>query len=68
MVAAIRDLIGGGVAPAEIAVLVRMNAQIEPIEAALTEAGIAYQVRGIRFYDRPEVKAATSQPATAGAR
>ena len=37
-----------------------MNAQIEPIEAALTEAGIAYQVRGIRFYDRPEVKAATS--------
>ena len=60
IVAAIRDLIGGGVAPAEIAVLVRMNAQIEPIEAALTEAGIAYQVRGIRFYDRPEVKAATS--------
>ena len=37
-----------------------MNAQIEPIEAALTEAGVAYQVRGIRFYDRPEVKAAIS--------
>ena len=47
-----------GIAPAEIAVLVRMNAQLAPIEAALTRAGIAYQVRGIRFYDRPEVKAA----------
>ena len=37
-----------------------MNAQLEPIEEALTEAGIAYQVRGVRFYDRPEVKAAIS--------
>ena len=35
-----------------------MNAQLEPIEAALTRAGVAYQVRGIRFYDRPEVRAA----------
>ena len=59
-VAAMRGLMAGGVAPAEIAVLVRMNAQIEPVEAAMTEAGIAYQVRGVRFYDRPEVKAAVS--------
>ncbi len=59
-VAAMRGLIADGTAPAEIAVLVRMNAQIEPIEAALTEAAIAYQVRGVRFYDRPEVKAAIS--------
>jgi DNA helicase-2/ATP-dependent DNA helicase PcrA len=44
--------------PAEIAILVRMNAQLAPIEEALTRAGIAYQVRGVRFYDRPEVKAA----------
>ena len=58
MVASMRGLIRDGTAPAEIAVLVRMNAQIEPIEAALTRAGIAYQVRGIRFYDRPEVKGA----------
>jgi len=58
MVAAIRGLIRDGIAPGEIAVLVRMNAQLEPIEAALTRAGIAYQVRGIRFYDRPEIKAA----------
>src|SRR4051794_12299351 len=51
----IRELIGHGVAPREIAVLVRMNAQIEPVETALTRAAIAYQVRGVRFYDRPEI-------------
>ena len=58
IVAAMRGLIRDGIAPAEIAVLVRMNAQIEPIEAALTRAAIPYQVRGMRFYDRPEVKGA----------
>ena len=58
MVAAMRGLIRDGTAPAEIAVLVRMNAQIEPIEAAMTKAGLPYQVRGVRFYDRPEVKGA----------
>ena len=46
------------VAPAEIAILVRMNAQLAPIEEALTRAGIAYQVRGVRFYDRADVVAA----------
>ena len=35
-----------------------MNAQLEPIEAALTRARIPYQIRGIRFYDRPEVRGA----------
>ena len=45
-------------APSEIAILVRMNAQLAPIEEALTREGIAYQVRGVRFYDRPDVKAA----------
>ena len=44
--------------PAEIAILVRMNAQLAPLEEALTRAGVAYQVRGLRFYDRPEVVAA----------
>ena len=58
LVAGIRGLMADTVAPGEIAVLVRMNAQLEPIEAALTRAGVAYQVRGIRFYDRPEIKAA----------
>ncbi len=54
----IRGLIGEGIAPSEIAVLVRMNAQLAPIEAALTRAGIAYQVRGIRFFERADVKGA----------
>jgi DNA helicase II / ATP-dependent DNA helicase PcrA len=54
----IRRLIGEGTAPSEIAVLVRMNAQLAPIEAALTRAGIAYQVRGIHFFERADVKGA----------
>ncbi len=54
----IRERAGEGVALAEIAVLVRMNAQLAPIEAELTRAGIAYQVRGIRFFDRPDVRGA----------
>ncbi len=45
-------------APAEVAVLVRVNAQLVPIEAALTRAGIPYQVRGVRFYERSEVRGA----------
>ncbi len=51
-------LIADGVAPNEIAVLVRTNAQLVPIEEALTRAGVAFRVRGVRFYDRPEVRAA----------
>jgi DNA helicase-2/ATP-dependent DNA helicase PcrA len=43
---------------AEIAVLVRTNAQIEPIEAALTRAGVPFRVRGLAFFRRPEVRAA----------
>ncbi len=58
----IRGLLADGgeerIDPAEVAILVRMNAQLAPIEEALTRAGIAYQVRGVRFYDRPEIKAA----------
>jgi DNA helicase-2/ATP-dependent DNA helicase PcrA len=52
----IGQLIAAGTAPAEIAVLVRMNAQIPPIEAALTTAGIAFRVRGRQFFERPEVR------------
>lgn len=47
-----------GTPPSEIAVLVRMHAQLPPIEAALTRAAIPYQVRGLRFYDRPDVRGA----------
>jgi DNA helicase-2/ATP-dependent DNA helicase PcrA len=35
-----------------------MNAQLAPIEAGLTRADIPYQVRGVRFFDRPEVRGA----------
>ena len=54
----VRARLRDGVAPGEVAVLVRTNAQLAPIEEALTRAGVAYQVRGIRFYDRPEVRSA----------
>jgi len=52
-------LIGAGVAPRQIAVLVRTNAQTPLFEGALAEAGIPCQVRGTeRFFDRPEVRQA----------
>lgn len=50
--------IRAGTAPAEVAVLVRVNAQLVPLEAALTRAGIPYQVRGVPFYERAEVRGA----------
>lgn len=41
----------------ELAVLYRINAQSPALEAALTERGIPYTVRGTeRFYDRGEVR------------
>jgi ATP-dependent DNA helicase UvrD/PcrA len=58
IVAWIRDLVSRGTVAGEIAVLTRMNAQLEPIEDALTRAGIVYAVRGQAFYQRPEVRAA----------
>ncbi|MFH1474318.1 MAG: ATP-dependent DNA helicase UvrD2 [Chloroflexota bacterium] len=58
LVATIRRLVGEGTPPAEIAILVRINAQVPPLEAALTRAGIAFRVRGQRFFERPEVREA----------
>jgi DNA helicase-2/ATP-dependent DNA helicase PcrA len=58
LVATIRRLIGEGTAPAEIAILVRTNAQIPPLEAALTKARIAFRVRGQRFFERTEIREA----------
>ncbi len=58
LVATIRSLVEEGTPPAEIAVLVRVNAQVPPLEAALTKAGIAFRVRGQRFFARPEVREA----------
>jgi DNA helicase-2/ATP-dependent DNA helicase PcrA len=41
-----------------MAVLVRTNAQLPAIEAALGAAGIPFHVRGERFFARPEVRRA----------
>lgn len=55
----IKDLLDGGVAASEIAVLFRVNAQSEVYEQALAEQGIPYLVRGgERFFARPEVRQA----------
>ncbi|MEB3032154.1 ATP-dependent DNA helicase UvrD2 [[Mycobacterium] nativiensis] len=55
----IARLIEGGTAAAEIAVLYRINAQSEVYEEALTEAGVAYQVRGGEgFFTRQEIRQA----------
>ncbi|HZW00397.1 MAG TPA: ATP-dependent DNA helicase UvrD2 [Candidatus Deferrimicrobium sp.] len=53
-----RELLADGVPAREIAVLVRLNAQVESFEAAFTRAGIPYQVRGQRFFERREVRTA----------
>jgi DNA helicase II / ATP-dependent DNA helicase PcrA len=58
LVAWVRRLVDQGTPPPQIAVLVRTNAQLEPIESALTRAGIGYRVRGVGFYRRPDVRAA----------
>ncbi|MBB4685928.1 ATP-dependent DNA helicase UvrD2 [Amycolatopsis jiangsuensis] len=57
----VRELLDGGVAASEIAVLFRVNAQSEAYEQALTEAGIPYLIRGgERFFQRAEVRQAMS--------
>ncbi|MGH2429080.1 MAG: ATP-dependent helicase [Candidatus Limnocylindria bacterium] len=60
IVARIRGLLGDGVPATEIAILVRTNAQLVPFEAALTAAEIPFTVRGVRFFARPEVRAASA--------
>ncbi|BBX71422.1 DNA helicase [Mycolicibacterium psychrotolerans] len=55
----VNKLVDAGTAPAEIAVLYRINAQSEVYEEALTEAGIPFQVRGGEgFFSRQEVRQA----------
>ncbi len=57
--ASISRLVEAGTPPSEIAVLYRINAQSEVYEEALTEAGIAYQVRGGEgFFSRQEIRQA----------
>ena len=55
----VTKLIESGTPASEIAVLYRINAQSEVYEEALTEAGIAFQVRGGEgFFSRQEVRQA----------
>ena len=55
----IKTLIDSGTAASEIAVLYRINAQSEVYEEALTEAGVAFQVRGGEgFFSRQEIRQA----------
>jgi DNA helicase-2/ATP-dependent DNA helicase PcrA len=57
--AAIKQAATAGVAPADVAVLFRINAQSQALEEALAEQGVPFVVRGVeRFFDRPEVKQA----------
>ena len=50
------NLIDQGVAPNEVAVLYRENAQSRVLEEALLHAGLSYRVLGTRFFERKEVK------------
>ena len=55
----IARLVEAGTPASEIAVLYRINAQSEVYEEALTEAGVAYQVRGGEgFFSRQEIRQA----------
>lgn len=57
--ARVAGLVKKGTPPSEIAVLFRTNAQSQAYEAALSERGIGYLLRGgERFFARPEVREA----------
>lgn len=49
-------LVEKGIAPSKIAVLYRANFQSRILEEAFLEANVQYQVLGVKFYDRKEVK------------
>ncbi len=55
----VRELVDAGVRAREVAVLFRTNAQSEPLEQAMAEAGVSYVLRGgERFFSRREVREA----------
>jgi DNA helicase II / ATP-dependent DNA helicase PcrA len=57
----VRALMSAGLPPAEIAVLVRTNAQTQGLEQALAQAGVPFQLRGAeRFFERDEVRQAVA--------
>ncbi len=60
IVAAMRRLHASGTDWAAIAVLVRLNAQLPPVEDALRVANIPFLVRGQRFFERPDIREAVA--------
>lgn len=51
-----KQLISGGAAPSDIAVLFRTNFQSRALEEAFLQFDVPYQVLGTKFFDRKEVK------------
>ncbi len=60
LVGGIGSLARAGTPHGSMAVLVRTNAQLPPIESALGAAGIGFHVRGEGFFARPEVRRAVA--------
>jgi DNA helicase-2/ATP-dependent DNA helicase PcrA len=57
VLADISDLLGQGVAPHEIAILARTNAQLISVERAMQKVNLPYQIRNTdRFFDRKEIR------------
>ncbi|PIP03739.1 MAG: ATP-dependent DNA helicase PcrA [Candidatus Yonathbacteria bacterium CG_4_10_14_3_um_filter_47_65] len=52
----IAELVRGGTVPKDIAVLYRANFQSRVLEEALIEHSLPYQILGIKFFERKEVK------------
>lgn len=52
----VKDLIQGGVSAKEIAVLYRANFQSRALEEVFMGEGLPYQVIGIKFFERKEIK------------
>ena len=51
--------IASGTRPQDVAILFRINVQSAPLESALTDAGVSFQLRGgARFFEQQEVKQA----------
>jgi DNA helicase-2/ATP-dependent DNA helicase PcrA len=55
-----RRIISEGIPAEEVAVLVRTNGQLVGFEAAFRAAGVPFQVRGERFFARPEIRRAVA--------
>ncbi len=55
-----RNIISDGTSPREIAILYRANFQSRVLEEAFIKKNIPYQVLGVRFFERKEIKDALS--------